>query len=103
MYNVTKAYYCKDEYGYLVTFDENEAKLLDKNYRLASINEVEEFIGLGLEPAKVIEVNEGIYGWMELEYEDSLGDIEYFCGYVRIGESVENKLKDLHRLIERMV
>lgn len=51
---------------------------------------------------KVIEAKEGVFGWVEFEYEDELGDQEFYCGYVRIGDNVENKLKDLHRLLLRI-
>lgn len=101
MIKVINAYYCHDEDGVLVTFDEDEARK-DKNYRLATIDEVKEFIGLGLTPYKVIQVKEGIFGWVEFEYKDELGDQEFYCGYVRIGDNVENKLKDLHRFLLRI-
>lgn len=83
--------YCRVE----LTTDEQEAKEIDENYRLATIEEVNEFIGLGFEPIPVIEVQEGIYGWYEQEYINSFGNEEMFVGYVWLQPNSEWEIKDL--------
>lgn len=88
---------CKVE----ITSDENIARELDKDYRLASINDVEELLGLGFEPIKVAEVQEGIYGYYEVEFETLLGDIEYFGQYIYLQPNSEQEIKDIANMIRR--
>lgn len=90
MKKAQKVFYC--EYGYYIgkdgkdyryshiTTDENEAKELDENYELASIEDVRALVG-AFEPIEICECCEGIFAWVELEYIHN-DDEEYFGDYI---------------------
>ena len=113
MFKAQKVYYC--EYGHYIekdgkkyceceiTTDEEEAMELDKGYRLASITEVNEFIGLGYEPIKIVETSDGVFGWVELEYETTLGDIECFMGYIFLQMNSDWEIMNFADCLERCI
>lgn len=92
MIKVQKVYYCEydhwvDENGEKccrahITTSEDEAKKLDRNYKLAKIDQVLEFISLGFDVIPVIEVAEGVYGWYEQSYISEFDTEEVYVGYV---------------------
>ena len=91
MLKVQKAYYCEygywtDEYGRIccdwgITVDENEARELDANYRLANISEVNEWISLVDDVIPIVEVQNGVYGYVKIEYINSFDEEECHVGY----------------------
>lgn len=85
-----------------ITTDESIAKSIDKDYKLASIDQINELIGLGYEPIKVIEVVEGVFGWVEMiSYITVLGDEEVFQGYIYFQPNSEQEIRDLSDMISR--
>lgn len=114
MIKVQKVYYC--EYGHCIdedgeeyykcdiTTDESVAKELDEHYRLASIGEFEEWLSLGGDVIPVVELQEGVFGWVEMiKYITSLGDEEIFQGYVWIHPNMEDEIRSLAGMIERTI
>lgn len=117
-FRAKKVYYCEynrhtneegQEVCYVhITTDEIEAKKIDLNYRLATIDEVEEGLGLGElennngEFPPTIETADGVYGWFEHEYTTTLGDEEYFCKYIWLQPNSEMEIRDLADMINRM-
>lgn len=87
-----------------ITTDINHAERMDKSYKLASIDEVNsciEDLCINGEYVKVIEVEEGIYGYMEQEFITNLGDEELFCNYVWMHPSSQFEIDDLVRCFGR--
>ncbi|MGJ0846642.1 hypothetical protein ACR77J_08135 [Tissierella praeacuta] len=113
MLKVQKVYYCEynhqvDEDGreYCethITTNLNEARKLDKRCRLAKINEVIELTSLGYDILEVIEVEEGIFGYMEKKYIDSFGDTEYFSEYVWMKPNSNEEIRDIKRIIDKTI
>ncbi|MGJ0846647.1 hypothetical protein ACR77J_08160 [Tissierella praeacuta] len=87
-----------------ISTDEELAKKVDKNYRLATIDEVNEFVSLGDTPIKLIEVEEGIYYWVEMiEFLTVLGDLEVLQGYIWVKNNSDWEIKDLSNMIARTI
>lgn len=101
MLKAQKVYLYEDKESRWITTDEDVARQ-DKKYRLASLDEVEEFISYGCDIIPVIEVEEGIYGWFVMEYQTTLGSEETFMGYVYLQQNSEAEIRDLARMIDKM-
>lgn len=82
-----------------ITTDEKTQNM--NEFRLISIDELEEFIGLGFDVIDVVETLDGIYGFYKIEYIDGFGDKEHYGSYVKIGESTDWKIRDFKSCLDR--
>ena len=98
MHGVKKVYFCQfdfthdEEWGdcctVAVTVDKAYARGMDSEFRLATIDKVNECIEdlcVNGEYIKIIKTKCGVYGWVEYSWIDEFGWDEMFCGYVKIG------------------
>lgn len=101
MLKAQKVYLYEDKEGRWITTDEGVARQ-DKKYKLACLDEVEEFISYGCDIIPVVETSDGVYGFYEIEFQTTFGSEEVYMGYVYLQQNSEAEIRDLARMIDKM-